>query len=55
MAEIHIQNHVTPDSPFGDRRRLAAWIANCSFDEFRRHTETAARQAGLGTRSDKHA
>ena len=132
VAEIHIQNHVTPDSPFGDRRRLAAWMqelaadveamaphvtrigtgswlnatrhflqvypqsyaaslvrlsgerkaglgtwgqfitrdlglneprarllraeqtfacpqayGNCSFDEFRRHTETSARQAGL--------
>ena len=132
VAEIHIQNHVTPDSPFSDRRRLAAWMqelaadveanaphvtrigtgswlnasrhflqvyppgyaaslvrmsgerksglgtwgqfitrdlrlnapraqllraeqtfacpqayGNCSFDDFRRHTETAARQAGL--------
>ena len=132
VAEIHIQNHVTPDSPFSDRRRLAAWMqelaadveanaphvtrigtgswlnasrhflqvyppgyaaslvrlsgerksglgtwgqfitrdlrlnepraqllrteqtfacpqaySNCSFDEFRRHTETTARQAGL--------
>ena len=140
VAEIHIQNHVTPDSPFGDRPRLAAWMqelasdvearaphvtrigtgswlnatrhflqvypqsyaaslvrlsgegkaglgtwgqfitrdlrlnepraqllrteqtfacppayGNCSFDEFRRHTETAARQAGLRTRSDKQA
>lgn len=32
VAEIHIQNHVPPDSPFGDGRRLAAWMLELSSD-----------------------
>ena len=32
VAEIHIQNHVTPDSPFSDRRRLAAWMLELAAD-----------------------
>ena len=32
VVEIHIQNHVTPDSPFGDRRRLAAWMQGLTAD-----------------------